>query len=349
MKRLKEKLLNLSMFYKILIANTLIIVVGSVIGTWLTRELSQRSAPEDLIYIFVLMGIILSILINFLIIKAALQPLANLQKTVEAVYHGDLMARPARTPLGDPIITRLREALNSMLEEISSSHKRLEEFSSRILSAQEEERKRVARELHDETSQALTVLMIELQMLEKTDPEDRKKKITDLWAYTSQILDGVHRLTLELRPSNLDELGLIPALRSYTNEYIKKFNINIDFQVSGFRGRLPSNMEVALYRVVQEALTNVVKHSGATSVLVSMRREDGLVIVTIKDNGHGFNMDEVMKSKERGLGLFGMRERMSTVGGELAINTTPDQGTEVVAKSFLRESDGGQDPDTAGR
>ena len=183
--------------------------------------------------------------------------------------------------------------------------------------------------------------MIELKMLEKMDPEDRKKKITDLWAYTSQILDGVRRLTLELRPSDLDELGLIPALRSYTNEYIKKFNINIDFQVRGFRGRLPSNMEVALYRVVQEALTNVVKHSRATSVLVSMRREDGLVIVTIKDNGHGFNMDEVMKSKERGLGLFGMRERMSTVGGELEINTTPEQGTEVVAKSFLRESDGG--------
>ena len=341
MKSLKEKLINLSIFYKILIANAFIIVVGAVIGTWLTRELSQRSAPEDLIYIFVLMGIILSILVNFFIIKAALWPLANLQKTVEAVYRGDLMARAARTPLGDPIITRLREALNSMLAEISSSHKRLEELSSRILSSQEEERKRVARELHDETSQALTLLMIELKMLEKTDPEDRKKKITDLWAYTSQILDGVRRLTLELRPSDLDELGLIPALRSYTNEYIKKFNINVDFQVRGFRRRLPSNMEVVLYRVVQEALTNVVKHSGATSVLISMRREDGLVIVTIKDNGRGFNMDEVMKSKERGLGLFGMRERMSTVGGKLEISTTPEQGTEVVAKSFLRENDGG--------
>ncbi len=107
--------------------------------------------------------------------------------------------------------------------------------------------------------------------------------------------------------------------------------------MKGFKGRLPSNIEVALYRVVQEALTNVIKHSKATSVLVSMRREDGLLIVTIKDNGRGFNMDEVLKSKERGLGLFGMRERMSTIGGELEINTTPDQGTEVVAKSLLRE------------
>ncbi len=340
MKSLKEKLMKLSIFYKILIANTLIIVVGAVIGTWLTQELHNRSAPQ-LIVIFILMGIILSISVNFLLIKAALRPLTTLQETVEAVRRGDLMARTAGTTLGDPIITHLRDALNSMLEELSSHHKRLEELSTKILSAQEEERKRVARELHDETSQALTWLLLELKMLEKADPEDRKKKITDLWAYTSQILDGVRRLTLELRPSDLDELGLIPALRSYIKEYIKKFNIDIDFQVLGFKGRLPRNVEVVLYRVVQEALTNVVKHSGATSVWISMRREDGLVIATVRDNGRGFNMDEVMKSTERGLGLFGMKERMSTVGGELEINTAHGQGTEVVAKSLLKESDVG--------
>lgn len=341
MKSLKVKLMNLSIFYKILIANTLIIVVGAVVGTWLTRELSHRSVPEQLIVIFVFIGIILSISVNFLIIKAALQPMATLQETVEAVYRGDLTARAVITPLGDPIITRLRDALNSMLEELSSSHKRLEELSTKVLSAQEEERKRVARELHDETSQALTLLIIELKMLEKASPEDKKKKITELGAYTSQILDGVRRLTLELRPSALDDLGLIPALRSYINECSEKFNIDIDFQVMGLKGRLPNNVEVALYRVVQEALTNVIKHSEATSVWVSMKSEDSLVVATIKDNGRGFNMDEVMKSKERGLGLFGMKERMSTVGGELEINTTPGLGTEVVAKSLWRESDGG--------
>ena len=340
MKSLKEKLMGLSIFYKILIANTLIIVAGAVVGTWLTQELHNRSAPQ-LIVIFILMGIILSIAVNFLILKAALQPLAALQETVEAVYRGDFMARVVRTPLGDPVITRLRDTLNSMLEELSSSHKRLEELSTRVLGAQEEERKRVARELHDETSQALTFLMIELKMLEKGKPEDREKRVADLRAYTSQILDGVRRLTLELRPSDLDELGLIPALRSYTSEYTEKFNIDIDFQVTGFRGRPPSNVEVVLYRVVQEALTNVVKHSGATSVWISMGREDDSVVVTIRDNGCGFNMDEVMKSKERGLGFFGMRERMSTIGGELEINTAPDQGTEVVAKSLLRDSDDG--------
>jgi signal transduction histidine kinase len=95
-------------------------------------------------------------------------------------------------------------------------------------------------------------------------------------------------------------------------------------------------MEVAFYRIVQEALTNVVKHSRATSVWISIKSEDSLVVVTIKDNGCGFNMDEIMKSEERGLGLFGMKERMSTIGGELKIHTTPGQGTEIVAKSLIR-------------
>lgn len=291
MKSLKEKLMNLSIFYKILIANTLIIVVGAVVGTWLIRELSQRSAPEQLIVILFLIGIILSISVNFLILKAALKPLATLQETVEAVYRGDLMARVARMPPGDPIINRLRDALNSMLEELSSSHKQLEELSIKVLSAQEEERRRVARELHDETSQALALLLIELKMLEKGKPEDREKRVAALRANTSQILDGVRRLILELRPSGLDDLGLIPALRTYINEYIEKFNIDVDFQVTGFKRRPSSNVEVALYRVVQEALTNVAKHSGATSVRISMRCEDGWVVAAIKDNGQGFNMD----------------------------------------------------------
>ena len=339
MKSLKEKLMNLSMFYKILIANTLIITTGSLVGTWLTQELQNRSAPE-LIFIFVLVGLILSIFVNFWILKAALQPLAALEETVTAVHRGDLKARAAQTSLGDPVITHFREALNSMLEELSTSHKQLEELSTKVLSVQEEERKRVARELHDETSQALTLLLIELRRLEKADPEERKKKTDELWNYTSQILDGVHRLTLELRPIDLDELGLIPALRTYTKSYAGKFNLDIDFQTSGLKGRLPGNMEVAFYRIVQEALTNVVKHSGAASVRILIKNEDGLITVVIKDDGSGFDMGEVNKSEGRGLGLFGMRERMVTIGGELNIDTLPGRGTEIVAQSRLRGENG---------
>ena len=334
MNNIKVRLLNLSIFNKILIANSLIIVAGAVGGTFLTRVLPQRSSPE-LIVIFALVGIILSILVNFFILKAALSPLVNLRDTMDEVYRGNLQARAARPPLGDPTVNRLSEVLNSMLEELSTSQKQLKEISARVLTAQEEERKRVARELHDETSQALTSLMIELKMLESEDEKDRKVRMDNLRAYISQILDDVRRLALELRPSALDELGLVPALRAYIKEYTGKFHIDVELQVAGLKERLADHVEVALYRVVQEALTNVAKHSGATSVSISMSRDDGSAVLTIKDNGRGFAVTEVMKSKERGLGLFGMRERMSTIGGELEINSARGRGTKLVAKLAL--------------
>ncbi len=334
MNNFKDRLLNLSIFNKILIANSLIIVAGAVGGTFLTRVLPQRSPPE-LIVIFIVVGVILSISVNFLILKAALSPLVNLRDTMDEVYRGNLQARAARAPLGDPTVNRLSEVLNSMLEELSASQKQLKEISGRVLTAQEEERKRVARELHDETSQALTSLMIELKMLENGDEEDRGARMEQLRAHILQILDDVRRLALELRPSALDELGLVPALRAYIKEYTGKFHIKVELQVAGLKERLADHIEVALYRVVQEALTNVAKHSGATSVNISMSRDDGSAVLTIKDNGRGFAVTEVMKSKERGLGLFGMKERMSTIGGDLEINSAPGRGTKLVAKLTL--------------
>jgi two-component system sensor histidine kinase UhpB len=334
--------------YKVLIANSLIIVIGAVAGTWLTRVLSQRSSPE-LIAIFALVGIILSVAVNYLILRAALSSLVILKGTMDKVYSGNLQARAARAPIGDPTINRLSDTLNSMLDELSVSHKRLEELSNKILTAQEEERRRVARELHDETSQALASLMIELTMLEKVDGEDRGKRVAELREYVSQILDGVRRLALELRPSTLDELGLIPALRAYIREYRNKFHIDVDFHVTGLRRRLPGHVEVALYRVVQEALTNVARHSEAALVTIAIRREHDLVVVAIEDDGRGFDVDEVMKSKERGLGLFGMSERMSIIGGKLEINADSGQGTKIVAKYPLRGNSSGEDSGIVGR
>ncbi|MEE8472791.1 MAG: sensor histidine kinase [Dehalococcoidia bacterium] len=334
MNNFKDRLLNLSIFNKILIANSLIIVAGAVGGTFLTRVLPQRSPPE-LIVIFIVVGVILSISVNFLILKAALSPLVNLRDTMDEVYRGNLQARAARAPLGDPTVNRLSEVLNSMLEELSASQKQLKEISGRVLTAQEEERKRVARELHDDTSQALTSLMIELKMLENGDEEDRGARMEQLRAHILQILDDVRRLALELRPSALDELGLVPALRAYIKEYTGKFHIKVELRVAGLKERLADHIEVALYRVVQEALTNVAKHSGATSVNISMSRDDGSAVLTIKDNGRGFAVTEMMKSKERGLGLFGMKERMSTIGGDLEINSAPGRGTKLVAKLTL--------------
>lgn len=339
MDGVKEKILNLPIFYKIVIANSFVILVSAAVGIWLFHfELAGRTAWE--FTVFGLVAITATTGVTFLIAKAALLPLTSLRETVDAVQRGDLKARAPSLFVGDPLVSQFGHALNSMLDELARNQERLEELSTRLLATQEEERKRVARELHDETSQALSSLMIEMKMLGESLPQEQKRKVTDLWAYTSEALDRVRRLAFELRPSYLDELGLVPALRTYVKEYSSKFGIPVDFKVSELKGRLPGNVELALYRVVQEALTNVARHSGASSASLTIRHEDNRIVASVRDNGRGFALDEVMRSRDRGLGLFGMKERISAVSGALDIRAVPGQGTEIVVTIPVREGHG---------
>lgn len=342
MKSLKVKLMNLSTFYKVLIANSLIIAIGAAAGIWLTYELSHRSVLS-LIVIFVLIGITLSILVNFFILKAAFLPLNTLHKTVDAVYRGDLTARAASTPVGDPIINRLTGALNSMLAEISSSHQRLEDLYQqlrqrdrertdllgKIITAQEEERKRIARELHDETSQALASLMVGLKFAEGlTEASQLKEKLAGLRALVAGTMDRVRHLAIELRPSLLDDLGLASAIQSYASEYSSRTGINVDYFLDDLsKLRLAPEVEVAVYRIIQETLANVAKHAEATMAsIVAVFRNSALVVV-IEDDGKGFDVDKVMaEAHEKRLGLSGMRERASLIGGKFTIESQPGDG-----------------------
>ena len=347
MKSLKEKLINLPIFYKILVANTVIIAAGAIAGTWLTRELSQRSAPEQLVTIFILMGIILSILMNFLILKAALQPLVTLQKTVEAVYRGDLTARVAEIPMGDPLITHLRDALNSMLDELSSSYKQQGELSQqlrqreeergdllgKIITAQEEERRRVARELHDEVSQTLTGLVMSLGSAEALlvrDPAVRQR-LESLRGLTSEAVEEVRRLIQDLRPSLLDDLGLVAAISWYIENYLAPAGAKAELETQGFDQRLSPTVEITLFRVMQEAITNIIKHAQAKTVYIHLQHTDAAIAGSIKDDGVGFNVDTLSRERRRGItvGLLGMEERISLLEGKLNIESQLGEGTHV--------------------
>lgn len=345
MNNLKEKLLNLSTFYKVLIANSVIITIGAVAGIWLTYDLSQRSAL-GLIVIFVVIGITLSILANFFILKAAFRPLNTLKKTVDAAYRGDLTARAARTPIGDPTINRLRDALNSMLEELSSNRKWLEDLCRqlrerekersdllrRIITTQEEERRRIARELHDETSQALASFIVGLKFAEGlTKASQLKQKLAELRALVAGTMDRIRHLAIELRPSLLDDLGLVSAIQSYASEYSSRTGIKVDYFLDDLsKLRLAPEVEVAVYRIIQETLANVAKHARASSVsVVAMLRNSALRIV-VEDDGEGFDIDKVMEgAHEKRLGLLGMQERTSLIGGKFTIESQPGDGTTI--------------------
>jgi len=238
-----------------------------------------------------------------------------------------------------------------LYQELSREEVLRRQLLERLLTVQEEERKRISRELHDQTGQPLTSLMMTLKVLEEADSlAEVRQHIGDLRDTVSQILKEVHDLALEIRPSVLDDLGLLAALRHYIGEYEHRFRVPVDLQVLGLENeRLSPQTETALYRIVQEALTNVARHAQADSVSVLLENRGTSVMLIVDDDGKGFDVTRVMGSgpHERNLGIYGMRERASLLGGTLTLESTPGAGTAVFVEIPLRQGEGGHEEDTS--
>ena len=322
-----ERLLALPLLYKVLAANSIVILIGATLGTALATQLQGTSRPWILIG-FVATGLALSVVINFALLKLALYPLDRLRETMRQVQSGDL-DHQAQVTGRDPDADQLAVAFNTMLSALDDLSK---SRASQILHAQEQERKRIARELHDETSQVLTSLLISLALLEEAVTEtEARKRISETRTLAHQTLRAVRNLSIDLRPSALDDLGLLPALRWYIKEYQQKCGIEVELTTSGFKERLPAEMETALYRIVQESLTNTAKHAQATKVWVSMKQDGAQAQARVRDNGRGFDAHAVLKTpwQDRGLGLAGMLERASLLDGSVQITSAPGEGTTI--------------------
>lgn len=247
---------------------------------------------------------------------------------------------------------------NKELQQVSQELKRKEEMRTyllgRVITAQEEERHRIARELHDQTSQSLTSLMVGLKNAETApDMVAVRKNIAELRTQTDGILEEVHNLALELRPRVLDDLGLPAGLQRYCRESAERYALDIDLQLTGFSDgeRLPPEMENTFFRVIQEGITNVAKHAQARNVSVILERRKDRVLAILEDDGCGFDPESIMTapSAERKLGLFGMQERMALVEGSMTIESEPGDGTTLYFDVPLLTGEGGrpsgQDPD----
>lgn len=200
------------------------------------------------------------------------------------------------------------------------------------IQAQEEERKRIARELHDGVGQALYSILVGLNVIGQdnlTDPI--KQHVNDLLHMTSKAMEEVKRMALELRPSALDDLGLLPALRSLMKRVEKSFEIQVEMHVQGEKRRYSAAMETALYRIVQEAMTNTAKYAKASQLGIVFESREKEVVVTVVDDGVGFDVEHATHAG-KGLGLFGMRERAQLLGGSVDIRSAPDDGTTVIIR-----------------
>jgi signal transduction histidine kinase len=204
-----------------------------------------------------------------------------------------------------------------------------------IFAIQEEERKRIARELHDETSQVVASLNASLEaavFLLPADIAKAKSMVEKAQALSVNILDDVHKLIYELRPSVLDDMGLVAAARWLAEEKLEAVGIAVKFKTVGRQKRIEPRIEVTLYRVIQEAVNNIARHSGAKNAGITLHLKKNSITVLIKDDGRGFDVNEAISSKERprGLGLEGMKERVAIVKGSLEINSDRSGGgTEI--------------------
>ncbi len=210
-------------------------------------------------------------------------------------------------------------------------------LSQRLVEVQEDERRAIARELHDEAGQSLTTLKLGLGLLEREagQPAQVVARARELGALVDDVMEELHRLAARLRPATLDRVGLVPALQQFVDSFERASGLRAQFAALGFDGlRLAPELEITLYRVVQESLTNVARHAHATRVDVLLRRQNGRIAGVIEDNGIGFEPSEAFRGGR--LGLFGMQERAEVLGGKLQVESEPGRGTAVYLELPVR-------------
>lgn len=295
--------------------------------------------------------------------RSLTQPLGLLTEAAERIAGGEIARPIPRLP--DDEVGRLGRSLEAMRANLSASldgirraneqlewrvaertaelerlyhdlqdrEERRAKLLRKLITAQEDERKRIARDLHDQTCQTVAALAVGLETaLTSPTPDEARAKLSEVKGLAARTLDDLHELIFALRPSVLDDLGLASAVRWYAARNVEPRGIAVRCEVEGLEERLPPEIETAVFRAVQEALTNVVRHAGAEAVLLQLSLRDQLLTVEVEDDGRGFDVGSVAKpaASGRGLGLLGIRERVEIIGGRLTVDSSPGQGTRLV-------------------
>jgi two-component system, NarL family, sensor histidine kinase UhpB len=309
---------------QVLVTN-LVLMVAAAVATTLAANGSLDLAENPTSALVLGVAVALAILVNVSMIQRRFRPLEHL---VDEMERADLSRpganlRQVTSGSDDPEeVERLDHAFRRMLERLEAERRRA---SSAALNAQEEERARVARDLHDEVNQALTGLLLRLEALREKAPPELAAELTETKALANRAMEELLALARQLRPTALDDLGLKAALAGHVTQLGRLGEIETSFEADGDFLALPQDVQLVVYRVAQEALANAARHSGAEHVRVELSRDDGRVELTVSDDGRGFSFE----AAGRGLGIAGMRERALLVGGDLKIESRPEQGTRI--------------------
>ena len=308
------------------------LVIGATAALLVTALHRGGESWGQLIGVFA-MALLLILLVGFVLVRLALRPLLNVETAAERVWRGDFSARVAESLLSDREMSRLGSTLNLLLDGIEQDRARMRRLATQIIAAQDEERARVARELHDSVAQTLAALVLQLSAAQRMNADDELEPTLALvHTLAGEALEEVRLLSHTVHPRVLDDLGLPAALEWLARQTREAEGLAIEVRTVAVPESLRAASAAALYRVAQEALRNAVRHAGAHRVHVTLSTpDDGTVCLDVADDGEGF---EIADAEERrpGMGLFAMRERVALVDGSLEIESVPGAGTLVRAR-----------------
>jgi two-component system, NarL family, sensor histidine kinase UhpB len=268
--------------------------------------------------------------VNLWMLQRRFAPLERLITRIEGIDPAEPSSH--QLPAQDPVeeIDKLSRSFNGLLEGIEEERRRSGTLAMR---AQEEERRRLARDLHDEVNQALTAILLRLEALAQDSPPARVDELNELKRLVNQAMEELLNLARQLRPTALDDHGLIPAVETQLKRFSARTGVEVSIETDGDPTSLPEDVQTAVYRILQEALANVGRHAGATAVAVELEVADDRLELRVRDDGAGFDPGSVGRgggdSPGAGLGLSGMAERARLAGGELDVLSAPGGGTTV--------------------
>lgn len=314
-----DDLLRLPLFYKIVIAN---VAVVSVVALG-ALSVSQSDGITRL----AIGGVAASAMINAALVRLALRPVRGLEETAERVQSGDLGARAPQSRLADRNIDELIRAFNGALESLQEYRDQLRAMGVRSTEAEERDREQISRELYDDRAQRLAALLVRLRSSVGEQAEEVITLCDEVRNEIAGALEVIRKYAREQRPPELDDLGVVAATSALGRTRSEPEGPAIVVVGSEIEPRLIPEIELALYRVIQEAIENAIRHANASDIRVSIARQDDRIHAEIVDDGHGFSVDEALGSQD--LGLFAMRERAISVGGTLTVKSTRTEGTRV--------------------
>jgi two-component system, NarL family, sensor histidine kinase UhpB len=307
----------MSLFQRVFATNAAILIVGTLVLVVYPGPLHEHRALFDLSVLGV--ALLVMVVVNGLLVRHLFRPLERLAERMDAA---DVLRGGQRLPIVSVAeIGVLERSFNRMLDRLEKERR---DAGAHALQAQEEERQRLARGLHDEVGQSMTAVLLQLKRLAANASPEQRGQLAEAQKVVKTSLDDVRRLAQELRPELLDHLGLASALAELASVFEQRTHVRVQRRLERGLPPLDPQAELVLYRVAQESLTNVARHAQAGEVLLSLERGKGSVVLRVVDDGQGFDPDRV-----EGGGLRGIRERALIVGGAAAIKPGPEGGVEV--------------------